>query len=91
MIELDQLLGDCTPEQAMEFFRKGGEFHEEHYMVSAIKKHLRSEIDRAGLSNHDISIEDALNGRVEGEEAQKFVAEMYKRWNTKIGKLTFGE
>lgn len=85
MIELDQLLSDCTHDEAMEFFRLGGEFHEEEYLVGAINKHLRTNEDRALLYKHDISIEDILNGRVSGEERHKVVEDMMARWNIEIG------
>jgi hypothetical protein len=42
MIELDELLtGNPTWEQVADFW-KNGEFYEEHYLVEAIKKHLRT-------------------------------------------------
>ena len=63
MICLDELLyGEPTWEQVVEFFRNG-EFCEEQYLVEAIKRHLRTELDRRELFDMDASIEDILNGR----------------------------
>lgn len=89
-IDLDELLnGTPTPEEVKDFFINE-EFDEEHYLVAAIKKHLRSEEDREGLYHRDISIEDCLNGRVAGEEPQLFVDQMFGRWNEKLGHKVFG-
>lgn len=63
---------------------------EEEYVVPLIKKYLRTPEQRATMNELDISIEDMLNGRVEGEAAQAFVAETFTAWNAKIGYKQFG-
>lgn len=62
-VNLDLLLHDNpTAEQIREEFKK--DFPEEHYLISAIKRHLRTESDRQIIEQKDSSIEDMLNGRV---------------------------
>lgn len=63
---------------------------EEEYVVPLIKKYLRSDEQRQEMAKYDISIEDMLNGRVEGEEAHNFVALAFLDWNKKLGYLQFG-
>ncbi len=83
-IELDELLnGEPTWEQVAQFFQHG-EFHEEHYTVQAIKKHLRTEQDKITMQDFDFSIEDMLNGRIGGEGWDK-AEEIFKKWNEKLG------
>jgi len=58
---------------------------EEEYVVPLIKKYLRTGEQREMLSDVDYSIEDCLNGRVEGEAQQAFVNAMFAEWNAKLG------
>ncbi len=84
VIELDELLeGHPTWEQVAQFFQHG-EFHEEHYSVKAIKKHLRTEQDKLTMYGFDFTIEDMLNGRI-GGEAWDRAQEIFEKWNEKLG------
>jgi hypothetical protein len=92
MIDLDDLLyhGPSNPPtwaQVVEFFRDG-EFHEEHYLVAAIKKHLLTEEQREWMHER-ISIEDMLNGRTDGAY-ERDVVRIFEEWNTKLGFHHFG-
>jgi hypothetical protein len=90
LIELETLLhGEPTLEQVREFFRRG-EFHEEHYSVAAIKRHLLTNEQKNLMVIHDLSIEDMLNGRVAGEERNAIVAGFYRVWNARLGFAHFG-
>jgi len=62
----------------------------EHYLVSAIKKHLLTEEQRKELFEYNLSIEDILNGRYTGDE-EPVVLKMYKDWNEKLGWKEFLE
>lgn len=96
MIELDTLLhGNPTREQVQEFFREG-EFCQEHYLVAAIKKHLRTPAQKVILDRLDLSIEECLNGRygdrpdaVSGKTQEILIAEMYADWNRRLGHKHF--
>lgn len=98
-VELEQLLyapslysgqtGDTEIEQIRDFFRKG-DWPEEHYFVLAIKKHLRTPAHKAMLEQHDISIEDMLNGRVAEQEARIAKDEIFRDWNAALGFRCFG-
>ncbi len=52
------------PREIIEQFRDG--FDSEPELVKAIKSYLRTSTQRTTLAAHDITIEDVLNGRVEG-------------------------
>ena len=89
-IDLYELLnGTPTWEQVATFFRDG-EFGDEHYLVSAIEKHLQTEEQRLAIFNARISIEKMLNGRTVGEDAHKLEARIYDEWNRKLGHYQFG-
>lgn len=89
-IELDELLhGNPSWDQVVQFWRFG-EFHEEHYSVAAIEKHLLTEEQRRGIFDRRLSIEKMLNARVEGEDNQRFVESVYHAWNVKLGYYMFG-
>ena len=76
------------PSEVLEAFRDG--FDDEHYLVDAIKKYLRTQEQKAILDAKDISIEDVINGR-EGEALDSdFLASMYDDWNAKLGFHGFG-
>lgn len=92
-IELDTLLYDqpkpATWAEVLDFF-KNGEFCQEHYLVAAIKKHLRTQEQKQILFDLDFSIEDMLNGRVPGEANGNSVQAIYAEWNAKLGFHHFG-
>lgn len=90
-IDLEELLhGNPSWDKVSEFW-KLGEFHEEHYLVAAIKKHLRTDEQRKALAEADISIEDMLNGRYTGgPEIGALVDGVFKAWNEKLGHKAFG-
>jgi hypothetical protein len=89
MIELDQLLHDnCTPQEIADFF-KGGEFHEEHYLIKAIKQHLLTPAQRQEMFEWDFDIADMLNGRV-GGAACDCAGQIFDEWNRKLGFQHFG-
>jgi len=88
MIDLDDLLhGSPSWTKVVEFF-KNGEFHNEHYLVEAIKTHLRSSANRDKLQKLDLSIEDVLNGRY-GIKDEFFVRQIFNEWNQKLGYIHF--
>jgi hypothetical protein len=74
------------PETLADF--KNG-FDDESYLVAAIKKHLRTSAQKIWLDDHDISIEDLLNGRVEGDLMNE-VRDIFDDWNKKLGFHSFG-
>jgi hypothetical protein len=89
-IDLEELLhGNPSWDKVSEFW-KDGEFHEEHYLVAAIKKHLRTDEQRKALAEADISIEDMLNGRVANEAAMFVIDNIFNEWNAKLGHKAFG-
>jgi hypothetical protein len=91
-IDLDELLnGNPSWEKVQKFFLEE-EFDDEHYLVSAIKKHLLTAEQKEKLNQLDLSIADTLNGRYggrAGEEAE--VNRIYKAWNKKLGFQNFSE
>ena len=88
MIDLDFILnGTPTLQQVREFWRDG-EFFEEHYLVTAIRRHLLTEDQRTEMHERRVSIEDALNGRAEGDMA--WMDAIYEAWNKKLGFHSFG-
>ena len=62
----------------------------EHYLVDAIKRHLLTSQQHTFLSTHSISIEDMLNGRVEGYFEQTTCDQIFEEWNKKLGWKEFG-
>lgn len=58
--------------------------------IELIKKHILTEPQRQLLFDHNMSIEDMLNGRIAGEERQAVEATIYAEWNTKLGYQAFG-
>lgn len=88
MIDLEDLLhGVPTSAQVKEFFREG-EFHEESYLVAAIKKWLLTPDQAKTLYENKVSVEDLLNGRVENDQLD--VAAIFAAWNTSLGFHHFG-
>lgn len=87
-IDLDTLLnGNPAWVEVVDFFR-AGEFHEEHYLVDAIEKHLLTDGHRRWMYAEKITVPDMLNGRVEGYEGD--IREIYNDWNMKLGFRHFG-
>ena len=89
MIELDELLHDQPSWEEVAAFFKEGEFCEEAYLVSAIKKHLMTEEQRKKLFDLNLSIEECLNGRYAMQDTAAVKA-LYREWNTKLGFHHFG-
>ena len=91
-IELDQLLYDpipATPEQVHQFWRYG-EFHDEQYLVAAIKRYLLTESHKQILNQYDFSIEDMLNGRVDARKVPRnIVHSIFRDWNVWLNYDTF--
>jgi hypothetical protein len=58
---------------------------EEEYVVPLIKKYLRTPEHKSMLDQLDITIEDMLNGRVEGAEKQEFTDALFAVWNQTLG------
>lgn len=91
MIDLDELLnGNPTWEQVVEFWRDDGEFYGEQYLVPAIKRWLRTEDQRQRMAKADVSIEEMLNGRYNGERVGGVVQAIFDEWNAKLGFKSFG-
>ena len=89
-IDLQELLhGSPMWEDVVEFFRKG-EFHEEHYLVAAIKRHLLTLAHRSFMHEGEFSIEDMLNGRVPGGIQTMVTNAIFEEWNEKLGFRKFG-
>lgn len=89
MIDLDELLYGNPPwDNVVEFWRIRS-FHEESYLVMAVKKHLRTPEQQLALAEVDVSIEDMVNGRVTGEH-RALVNRIFCEWNTKLGFSAFG-
>lgn len=89
-IELDELLtGNPSIEDVSQFFKLNA-FPDEHYLVQAIRKHLLTEEQRTQLFARDITIEQILNGRVQGESNHDFIRTLFADWNTKLGFQSFG-
>lgn len=84
-IELDDVLhGSPTWNEVQRFFADGEEFYEEGFLVAAIKRHLRTDEDKAELAALDVSIEEVLNGRYQFRDSEKIAAILIK-WNAKLG------
>jgi len=87
MPNLDLILcGRPNLTELQEAFKQG--FDQEHQLVSAIKLHLVSPSDNRIIEQERSSIEDMLNGRVEG--GAEWVSKMYERWNSFLGFRCFG-
>lgn len=61
---------------------------DENDLVSFIRKHLLSETQRRELFEHNLSVEDCLNGRYTAEHSA-FVHSLYADWNDKLGYQSF--
>ncbi len=88
-MELDELLsGQPSWEWVVSFFKEG-EFCQERYLVTAIKKHLLTEEQRKKLFELNLSIEECLNGGYTGDQEDS-VRSIYNEWNQKLGLHYFG-
>lgn len=76
------------PQEVLDDFKEG--FDKEEYLVAAIKRYLRTPEQKAMLDARDISIEDVLNGRIEGEDQDDIYNALFNDWNAKLGFRGFG-
>lgn len=90
-IDLNHLLvGNPTWPQVCEFWEHG-EFHQEHYLVQAIKRHLLTPEQKTTLATAGLSIEDMLNGRYGDPNHDDVVVEsIFADWNKRLGGRRFG-
>ena len=65
------------------------DFNEEWELAAAIRRELLTADDSAWLASHNVTVEDALNGRFRGD-LMNDVEAMFARWNTRIGSYHFG-
>src|SRR5437879_148722 len=59
-------------------------------VIPIIKKYLVTPDQRSWLGSEFISIEDMLNGRVEGDDNQTIISRIFAQWNEKLGQKYFG-
>jgi hypothetical protein len=74
------------PPEIVEQFRDG--FNSEASLMQAIRLYLRTPEHKSVLDALDISIEDILNGRVEGGNPPQ-VKEILTSWNYRLGFQAF--
>jgi len=67
-----------------------GYHDDEHWIVDAIKAHLLTPQQRQWLFEHDLSVEDLLNGRY-GGDLEEEIYKIYDDWNKKLGFKEFGD
>lgn len=92
-LDLDTVLdgdADLTPDELRYIFSSEFEWSDEEYLVQGIKKYLRTPYHKSVMDHFDFTIEDMLNGRVEGVRAQEEADLIFTDWNTKIGHRYFG-
>ncbi|MDP2662042.1 MAG: hypothetical protein Q8R28_15060 [Dehalococcoidia bacterium] len=65
-------------------------FDSEAQLVEAIRGRLLTEEQRGKLYDWNLSIEDLLNGRVEGNDQDMKYAYFFDAWNAAIGRKVFG-
>lgn len=70
------------------WFEASGFGQDDKYLVAAIKLYLITDGQRFRLYQRGVSLEDLLNGRVEGD--QGIYAEMFDAWNALLGWREFG-
>jgi hypothetical protein len=88
-IDLDCLLhGEPSWIDVTKFFKQG-DFHEEHYEVAAIEKHLLTETQRKTMFDNKLSIEKMLNGRFPYDQMD-IVESIFAEWNRKLGFKHYG-
>lgn len=86
MIEFDDLINpsvEVSDQEVSDFF-KNEEFHEDQYLVQAIKLRLRSKEDKKVLYDLDVSIEELLNGNYDISLYNE-IALIKHNWNRKLG------
>ena len=64
--------------------------NEEHDLVRVIRDKVLTAKQREWLNSEDITIEDMLNGRVEGHAQQVGVDLIFITWNVYLGQNVFG-
>ena len=72
----------AIPDEIVQQFRDG--FDSEEQLVNAIRAHLMSIDQRYQLFELNISVEDILNGRIEGGNPEE-VTSILTRWNQELG------
>jgi len=87
-IDLQELLHDKPEWADVAEFWKLGEFHEEHYLVDAILKHLLTPEQSAAMSASGFTIEDLLNGRTFPRQ-EPVREKILTEWNAKLGFKAF--
>jgi hypothetical protein len=89
-IGLDELLsGHPSWDQVVDFWING-EFYEERYLIEAIRKYLLTGDQYDELRKRNMSVEDILNGRIEGVENINYKYEIFRQWNRELGIDVFG-
>lgn len=83
--------GTATMRQlAIVLLGEGGALDREEYTVELIKRYLMPEALWALFAERHISIEDVLNGRVEGDDQQQLYDHIFHVWNSQLGRRAFG-
>ncbi len=77
------------PQEVLEDFKEG--FDKEEYLVAAIKRYLYTSEQKQLLDARNISIEDVLNGRIEGADQDSIYNMLFDDWNAKLGFQGFGD
>ena len=88
--ELEQMIdgSELNPDQLTKFW-KDGDFIEECYAVDAIKTYLLTPEQKQWMFDHDLSIEEMLNGRYTWAD-KNGCYKIYKEWNYKLRVNAFG-
>lgn len=87
MPDLDALLHSEPTSNMSDVADALGEGYTEHYQVALIRRYLLTDGQRHTLAEHDASVNDLLNGRIENfDEYDRFFSE----WNAKLGRKVFG-
>ena len=90
MIDLDAILfGNVTMQELGAYF-KNESFDSEEWLVKTIRKHLLTEAQRKTMFDLNFTVEDALNGRTETQDAWDAIQVIYADWNQKLGHHAFG-
>lgn len=89
LLDVEDILHSSPSWEEVQKFFLEGEFGDEPYLVKAIKIHLLTENQKKIFVKHDITIEDALNGRNGGKSVDA-VYKIFNKWNEKLGFHDFG-
>lgn len=65
-------------------------YEEEYQLVKFIRQFLLTPEQKAKLEEWNITIEDILNGRIEGDLEGTKYNYFFDAWNEKLGKKAFG-